>query len=379
MDFIDLGRQYDKLKHEIDTNIQKVLQHRQFIMGPEVQELECQLASTVGVKNVISCASGTDALQILFMSYDIGLGDAVFCPSVTFIASVEPAAMLGATPVFCDITEDTYNLSPFSLEEQISNVKREGKHKPKAVVAVDFLGNPADYNQIKEICKKNNLILVEDAAQAFGSQYQGKMCCSFGNAATTSFFPAKPLGCYGDGGAIFTDNDELAELCHSIRVHGKGSSKYDNIRIGLNSRLDTIQAAILLPKLKALKDYEMNQRQIVADRYNKSFHGYLQIPTVSSGNKSAYAQYAVLANSEKERDGILESLNRELIPNMIYYPYPQHKLIVNKDNPYLGISFENAEKYCNTTFSLPMHPYLKKGEQDLIIQTVIKAVRAIRK
>lgn len=378
MDFIDLGRQYEKLKIEIDQNIQNVLQHRQFIMGPEVYQLELELASFINTKHAITCANGTDALQLLFMAYDIGPGDAVFCPSVTFISSIEPAVMLGATPVFCDITDDTYNINAQSLEAQIINVLREGVHVPKAVVVVDFLGNPADYDEITSICKKYNIILIEDAAQAFGSEYHDKKCCSLGHAASTSFFPSKPLGGYGDGGAIFTNDDKVADLCRSIRVHGKGASKYDNVRVGLNSRLDTIQAAILLPKLRALKDFEVALRVNVADKYNEAFEEYLQIPKVFNNNLSVFAQYALLANSETERDNMRAYLDKENIPNMIYYPYPQHKLIVNKENPYTEISFLNAERYCKTTFSLPMHPYLKESEQEHIIKTVIKAVSEIR-
>ena len=255
MQFIDLKAQYQALKPQIDANMQQVLDSAQFIGGPVVKKLETQLAEFVGRKHCITCANGTDALQIAFMLYGVGHGDAVFCPDITFISSTEPAKMLGATSVFCDIEPDTYCLSPESLERQIQAVLQEGKLKPKAVVAVDILGNPCDYDRIVPICEKYGLVLIEDAAQSFGASYKGKRCGAFGQIATTSFFPAKPLGCYGDGGAVFLDDDAMADICRSICVHGKGpGGKYDNIRIGMNSRLDAVQAAVLLPKLDGVND-----------------------------------------------------------------------------------------------------------------------------
>ena len=287
MQFIDLKAQYADLKDEINANIQAVLDSAQFIGGPQVKELEKELADFVGRKHCITCANGTDALQIAYMVAGVGQGDAVFCPDMTFISSTEPAKMFGATSVFCDITKDTYTLCPESLEKQIKAVLAEGKLTPKAVVAVDILGNPCDYDTIAPICEKYGLILIEDAAQAFGASNKGRKCCSFGTIATTSFFPAKPLGCYGDGGAIFTDDDEMNALIRSICVHGKGpGGKYDNIRVGMNSRLDTVQAAILLPKLKALGDYEIDARQTVAGRYNAAFAEKLQTPFVADGSVS---------------------------------------------------------------------------------------------
>ena len=254
MQFIDLKAQYAALRGEINANIQAVLDSAQFIGGPQVKQLEQELADFVGRKRCITCANGTDALQIAYMVAGVGEGDAVFCPDMTFISSTEPAKMFGATSVFCDITKDTYTLCPESLEKQIKAVLAQGKLKPKAVVAVDILGNPCDYDTIAPICEKYGLTLIEDAAQAFGASNKGRKCCSFGYIATTSFFPAKPLGCYGDGGAIFTDDDAAADVIRSLCVHGKGpGGKYDNIRVGMNSRLDTIQAAVLLPKLKALR------------------------------------------------------------------------------------------------------------------------------
>ena len=375
MQFIDLKAQYRALKTEINENIQAVLDDGHFISGPQVKELEDKLAAFVGRKHCISCANGTDALQIAYMLYGIGEGDAMFCPDITFISSTEPSKMLGATSVFCDIQPDTYNLCPESLERQIKAVLAEGKLKPKAVVAVDILGNPCDFDAIIPICEKYGLILIEDAAQSFGASYKGKKCGAFGQIATTSFFPAKPLGCYGDGGAIFLDDDELAAICRSICVHGKGPrGKYDNIRIGMNSRLDTIQAAILLPKFKALESYEVDNRQVVAQRYNAAFAKDFTTPYVQEDCQSVYAQYAILAKDTETRDKVIAHLTEKTIPNMIYYPTPQHALPVFSDEPTYGESFANANDYCARTLSLPMHPYLEEAEQQQIIDAVLEAL-----
>ncbi len=374
MQFIDLKAQYAALKSAIDTAIQGVLDDAGFILGREVGEFEQMLCDYTGVGQAITCANGTDALQMVFMAYGIGRGDAIFCPDVTFIASVEPACMLGATPVFCDIRPDTYNLCERSLERQIQSVLKAGVHKPRAVIAVDFLGNPCDYDAIKAVCDKYNLLLIEDAAQSFGAEYKGQKCCSFGDIATTSFFPAKPLGCYGDGGAIFTSDAEMAELLKSIRVHGKGSSKYDNVRVGVNSRLDTIQAAILKVKLEALREYEVQNRQEIAARYNKALADKFVTPYVRQDCVSAYAQYALLAPDVATRDGIVAHLDSSGIPNMVYYPTPQHRLKVFEGNPYLAESFSTSEDYCGRTFSLPFHPYLTAEEQDSIIEAVLEVL-----
>ena len=375
MNFIDLKAQYEVLKTEIDANIHEVLNAGQFIGGPQVKELEKQLGEYVGRKHCITCANGTDALQIAYMVYGIGRGDAVFCPDITFISSTEPSKMYGATSVFCDIQPDTYNLCPESLERQIKAVLAEGRLKPKAVVAVDILGNPCDYDAIIPICEKYELVLIEDAAQSFGASYKGKRCCSFGQIATTSFFPAKPLGCYGDGGAIFVDDDELAAQIRSICVHGKGPrGKYDNVRVGVNSRLDTIQAAILLPKFKALEQYELANRQVVAKRYNDAFGNDFTTPFVQENCVSVYAQYAVLARDTETRDKIIAHLNEKKIPNMIYYPTPQHALPVFGNEPSYGERFEAANDYCARTFSLPMHPYLSVEEQDRVIEVVLEGI-----
>lgn len=375
MQFIDLKAQYAALKDEINENIQEVLNSAAFIGGGFVEELETQLAAFTGRRHCITCANGTDALQLAFMALGVGAGDAVFAPDMTFIASTEPAAMFGAVSVFCDITPDTYTLDPASLERQIQAVIADGKYTPKAVVAVDILGNPCDYDALSAVCEQYGLALIEDAAQSFGAAYHGKKACAFGALAITSFFPAKPLGCYGDGGAVFTDDGALSDLIRSLCVHGKGpGGKYDNVRIGMNSRLDNLQAAILLPKLKALADYEMDARQAVAGRYNAAFAGKFTTPFVAEGCLSAWAQYALLAKDTKQRDRIIAHLDRRGIPNMVYYPTPQHALPVFCSEPTYGESFQNANDYCARTFSLPMHPYLTQAEQEAVIKAVEEAI-----
>ena len=375
MQFIDLKAQYLTLQTEIDANIRAVLDAAQYIGGPQVKELEARLAAFTGRKHCITCANGTDALQIAFMILGVGEGDAVFCPDVTFISSTEPARMLGAVSVFCDTDSRTYTLSAESLERQIKAVLAEGKYRPKVVVAVDILGNPCDYDSVVPVCERYGLTLVEDAAQSFGALYHGRRAGSFGSISTTSFFPAKPLGCYGDGGAIFTDDDETAALCRSICVHGKGpGGKYDNVRIGMNSRLDALQAAILLPKLKALQNYELDARQTVAGRYSRAFAGRFTVPYVAEGCVSAWAQYVLLAENTPRRDTITTFLKERKIPNMVYYPTPQHALPVFRDQPQYGEAYRNANDYCARTFSLPMHPYLDEKTQQTVINAVLEAV-----
>lgn len=375
MEFIDLGAQYRTLKTEIDANIQAVLNSAQFIGGPFVKELEKKLAGSVGRRHCLTCANGTDALQAAYMALGIGPGDAVFCTDITMVASAEPAKMLGASIVFCDIDSRTYNLSSRSLERQIQAVLAEGRLTPKVVVAVDIFGNPCDYDAIVPICERYGLTLVEDAAQSFGASYHGQRCGSFGRIATTSFFPAKPLGCYGDGGAIFTDDDGLDKLCRSLCVHGKGpGGKYDNVRVGVNSRLDAIQAAVLLPKLRALEDYELDARQTAARRYDAAFAGKLVTPFVAEGCISAYAQYVLLADNSEQRDRIVAHLKQQGIPTMVYYPTPQHVLPVFRNEPQYGESFENAGNYCARTFSVPMNPYLGNEEQQMVIDAVLEAL-----
>ena len=375
MEFIDLKAQYQALKPEIDAAMQSVVESTHFIGGPPVAALEKELAAFAGRKHCITCGNGTDALQLAFMALGIGAGDAVFCPDITFIASVEPACMLGAVPVFCDIVPDTYNLCPESLERQIQAVLAEGRLTPKAVVAVDILGNPCDYDAVVPVCEAYGLTLIEDAAQSFGASYKGRRTGSFGRVATTSFFPVKPLGCYGDGGAVFTDDPELDRLIRSLCVHGKGpGGKYDNIRVGLNSRLDALQAAVLLPKLHALQVSEMDARQAVAARYNTAFAGKLTTPYVAEGSVSAYAQYALLAEDTALRNRIVSHLKEREIPYMIYYPTPQHALPVYRELPQYGEAFPHANDYCARTFSLPMYPYLEEAEQDQVIRAVLEVL-----
>lgn len=375
MQFIDLQAQYRALKPKIDANIQAVLDSGQFIGGPFVKELENRLAAYVGRKHCITCGNGTDALQASYMALGVGRGDAVFCPDCTFIASVEPARMLGATPVFCDISMGSYNLDPGSLERQIRAVLAEGKLTPKAVVAVDFLGNPCEYDAIRAVCEKYGLTLLEDAAQSMGASYKGKMCCAFGAISTTSFFPAKTLGCYGDGGAIFTDDDETAALLRSICVHGKGpGGKYDNIRVGVNSRLDNLQAAILLPKLEALADYEVRNREAIAGRYSAAFAGKFVLPPVEKESQHSWYQYTILAADRSRRDRLAAHLKEKGIPSNLYYPTPQHALPVFRGLDHYGETFPHAADYCARTISLPMHPYLEEADQQKIIDTVLEVL-----
>ncbi|MBS5335308.1 MAG: DegT/DnrJ/EryC1/StrS family aminotransferase, partial [Firmicutes bacterium] len=300
MQFRDLKQQYQVLKKDIDEAMIKVATECNFISGTQVAELEKELAEYVGVKHCITCANGTDALSIAMMAWGIGAGDAVFVPDFTFFSSGEIVSHCGATPVFVDVDSDTFNISPKSLEEAVEKVIADGELKPKAVVAVDLFGLPADFDKIKPITDKYNLLVLEDGAQGFGGEIRGKKACSFGDIATTSFFPAKPLGCYGDGGAVFTDDDELAALIQSIRVHGKGKMKYDNVRIGLNSRLDTIQAAILSVKLKAFKDYEVADINKVADKYTELLRGTVKTPVVPDGFYSSWAQYTIQLDSREQ-------------------------------------------------------------------------------
>jgi len=373
MEFIDLKAQYRALQPAIDAGIRKVLESTRFIGGGEVKELEERLASYVGRRHCVSCANGTEALQLAFMAYGIEAGDAVFCPDMTFISSVEPAVMLGAKPVFCDIDPATYNLDPVSLEKQIEAVEREGKYRPRFVVAVDFLGNPADFEAISSVCKAHGLILIEDAAQGTGASRNGRKCGSFGDIATTSFFPSKPLGCYGDGGAVFTDDDEIAGLLNSFKVHGKGpKGKYDNVRIGLNSRLDTIQAAVLLAKLDVLEQ-EIVTRQAVAKRYDEAFGGRIQIPAVMPGSVSAYAQYCVLADSPEQRQRVLDAMKKAEVPSLIYYPNVLHAL--DAFAPYEGDGvLPNAKHYADCNFGMPFSPYLTEADQQKVIDTVLGAL-----
>ena len=376
MEFNNLQRQYKILKKEIDEHIAAIMAEARFLGGREIKELEEKLADYVGMKYCVSCGSGTDALMLSFLVYGVGKGDAIFCPDMTYIASVDPGCIIGATPVFVDIDDETYNMDPEKLEEAIIKVKNEGKLNPKAVVAVDFLGNPAALDKIDEICKKHGVILIEDAAQSFGSAYKGKKCCAFGDISCTSFFPTKPLGCYGDGGAIFTNDEEIAKLLESYKAHGKGKEKYDNIRIGIGSRINTIQAAVLLHKFDLFEE-ELEVRKKIAEKYDRAFEGILEIQKLEEGAESAYAQYAVLAENNKERNYIVEKMKEKDIPAMIYYPKGMHKMKVFEE--FSEGDFSNSDRYADCNICIPFSPYLREDEQEQVIKTIKEAVAEIRK
>jgi len=372
MEFIDLGAQYRRLQKEIDENIKKVCLHGKYIMGPEISVLENELAAYVGAKHCVTCANGTDALQMALMVWNIGANDAVFVPSFTFMSTAEVVSLVGATPIFVDIDKDTFNMSADSLENAIKSVIEKGELNAKAVIPVDLFGQCANYDKILQIARKYNLFVLEDGAQGFGGSISGKMACSFGDMSTTSFFPAKPLGCYGDGGAIFCDNDEYYELLTSIRVHGKGKMKYDNVRVGLNSRLDTIQAAILLPKLKAFGEYELEMRNKWAKYYTDALKHKYKTPFVPENYVSSWAQYTLVLESEEQRNALQAKLKEKNIPSMVYYPKPLHRQTVYLPLGYAEDACPNATAASKTVLSLPMHPYLDEEQCNLVIDAILK-------
>ena len=376
MQFRDLQKQYEVLKGEIDAQIADVVSSAHFISGPQVKELETKLAEYVGVKHCITCANGTDALTLAFMAWGIGERDAVFVPDFTFFSSGECPAYEGATPVFVDVDPDTFNMNPVELEKAIERVKKDGKLTPKVVVAVDLFGQPADYDKIIPICEANDLFLLEDGAQGFGGSIGGKKACSFGDISTTSFFPAKPLGCYGDGGAVFTDNDEWAAYLRSICVHGKsGNDKYNNIRIGMNSRLDTIQAAVLLPKLQAFIDYELSDVNKVAELYNsKLANSGLDLPVVLEEFVSSWAQYTVKLNEGADRSKIQELMKAQGIPTMVYYAKPMHQQGAFNGTYSSIAECPVTERLCRTVLSLPIHPYMTEELVDEVVINLIKVI-----
>lgn len=378
MEFIDLKEQYKRLKKEINDNITKVLDDGNYIMGEEVKILEKELAEYVGCKYCATCANGTDALSIAAMALDIKAGDAVFVPTFTFYATAEIVSFAGATPIFIDVDERTFNIDTLKLEKAIKQVIEETDLTPKAIIPVDLFGQPAEYEKINEIAKKYNLYVIEDSAQGFGGDINGKRACSFGDIATTSFFPAKPLGCYGDGGAIFTDSEELYNKILSIRVHGKGSFKYDNIRVGMNSRLDTIQAAILLPKLKAFREYELENRNIFAKMYTEKLKDIVKTPILPDGYLSSWAQYTLILNNEEERNALQSKLKEEGIPSMVYYPKPLHQQIVYQDYNFNLEDLKVSEMLSKCVLSLPMHPYMSEEQVNDICEKVIKVLGEIR-
>jgi UDP-2-acetamido-2-deoxy-ribo-hexuluronate aminotransferase len=369
MDFIDLKAQQAILPALMER-IQRVLSHGQYIMGPEVKELEDKLAAYVGVKHAISCSSGTDALLMPLMAHGVGPGDAVFTTPFTFIATAEVIQLLRATPVFVDIDPRTFNLDPEALGEAVAGLaknRRTASLKPKGIITVDLFGQPADYDKINAIARRYGLFVLEDAAQSFGATYKGKRTGALAEVAATSFFPAKPLGGYGDGGAIFTDNDDLADAMRSIRVHGQGTHRYDHVRLGINGRLDTLQAAILLAKLEVFAG-EVVARQEVAGRYSSALKKVVQVPYVAPECTSVWAQYSVLSD---RREALQQQLKEQGIPTAVYYPLPLHLQGAFAHLQYHPGDFPISEGIAGQIFSLPMHPYLSEADQGKIINTLI--------
>ncbi len=363
--FVDLHAQQERIRPQIEKRIQQVLNHGKFILGPEIEELEVKLAEFAHVKHAITCSSGTDALLMPLMAYDIGPGDAVFTTPFTFIATAEVITLLGAMPVFVDINPQTFNIDPQKLDEAITKVKKNGTCMPRGIIPVDIFGLPASYDAIMAIAKKHGVFVLEDAAQSFGATYKGRKAGSFGHVAATSFFPAKPLGCYGDGGAVFTNDDSLAEKLKSIRVHGQGVDKYNNICVGLNARFDTIQAAILLEKL-AIFPKEMNARNRIAAKYTESINqlSFLEPQIIPEECTSAWAQYSVVSENRSE---IQKKLSESDVPTVIYYPKPLHLQTAFASLSYKEGDFPISESISRRIFSLPMHPYLSNSQIKKII------------
>jgi dTDP-4-amino-4,6-dideoxygalactose transaminase len=370
--FIDLKTQYRQIENRIKDNIETVLEHGAYVMGPEIGELETRLAEYTGVSRAVSCSSGTDALLMSLMALGVGPGDAVFTTPFTFIATAEVVALLGATPIFVDVDPVTFNLDADDLRRKIRHVKENRKElTPKGVIAVDIFGQPADYDAIEPLVHNSGLFLVVDAAQSFGATYKGRSVCSLGDLACTSFFPAKPLGCYGDGGMVFVNNEELHKLLVSIRVHGMGSHKYDNDRLGLTARLDSIQAAVLLAKFEIFPD-EIAKRQEVANRYAELLSRVdgLTPPSVPEGNVSVWAQYCVLARDSEQRAEVMAKLSEASIPTGIYYPKPLHLQKTFASLGYKEGDFPVSEDVASRIFALPMHPYLTAEDQETIVKVI---------
>ncbi|MEK9283993.1 DegT/DnrJ/EryC1/StrS family aminotransferase [Bradyrhizobium sp. ISRA442] len=366
--FIDIAAQRRRLGSAIDDAVGRVLNHCQFVNGPEVTELEAQLAAYCGAKHVVSCASGTDAILMVLMAKKVGPGDAVLCPSFTFIATASPAARTGATPIYVDVDEATFNMSPESLKRGIVTARKAGL-KPAAIIPVDLFGQPADHDAIAEIAKAEGLFVLDDAAQGFGASFKGRKLGTLAHATTTSFFPAKPLGCFGDGGAIFTDDDELAATLRSIRVHGQGVDKYDNVRLGLTGRLDTMQAAILIEKLKIFDD-EIAARNKVAERYARGLGNVVTVPRLAPGCTSIWAQYTIRLPKGTDRDGFAAALKAQGVPTAIYYGKSMHQQTAYKQYPVAEGGLPGCESLSQDVISLPMHAYLDEAAQERIIAAV---------
>src|SRR5579862_4863312 len=372
--FIDIAAQRRRLGPAVDEAVARVLKHCQFVNGPEVAALEAALAAYSGAKHVVTCASGTDALLMVLMAKGVGRGDAVLCPSFTFCATGEAVALAGAVPLFIDVDEATFNIDAHSLKRGIATAKRLGL-KPAAVIPVDLFGQSADHDAIAEVAAAEGLFVLDDAAQGFGASYKGRKLGSIGHATATSFFPAKPLGCFGDGGAIFTDDDELATALRSVRVHGQGTDKYDNVRLGLTARLDTMQAAILIEKLKIFED-EIAARNAVADRYGRGLGNLVTVPRLASGCTSVWAQYTIRLPEGTDRDGFAAALKAQGIPTAIYYPKSMHQQTAYRDFPVADGGLPVSERLSDDVISLPMHAYLDEATQDRVIAAVRDALSA---
>ena len=408
MEFRDLKKQYQVLREEMDRAVLDAMASGAYIMGPQVRELEQQLAEYVGVKHCLTCANGTDALTLALKAWGIGPGDAVFVPDFTFFSSAEVVPLEGATPIFVDVCEETFNIDAADLERAVKEVLAEGRLRPRVVVAVDLFGLPADYQAVRAVADRYGLLVLEDGAQGFGGTLQmadqvghddavipgltgnlnSRRACSFGDIATTSFFPAKPLGCYGDGGAVFTDNDEWAALINSYRVHGKGTFKYDNVRIGLNSRLDTVQAAVLQVKLKAFAEYELDDINAAAEKYTERLKDIVATPVIPAGFRSSWAQYTIKLQDAAQRDALQAALKAEAIPSMVYYPKPLHLQTAFAQTPdqvggdgrdvipgSTGNLCPVATSLCSRVLSLPLHPYITEEQIDTVCNAIRKFLR----
>jgi dTDP-4-amino-4,6-dideoxygalactose transaminase len=374
MEFIDLKSQYNKIADRLQERLSRLMRDASFIFGRETYELEALLAAHAGTRHCVSCSSGTDALLMPLMAWGVGEGDAVFVPAFTFFATAEAVSLAGATPVFVDLEPGTFNIDVEKLPMAIDAVRAGGRLRPMGVVAVDMFGHPARNVEIEQLARGAGLFFLEDAAQGFGGKVGSRAACSFGDAAATSFFPAKPLGCYGDGGAVFTDDDGLAEKLRSIRVHGQGSEKYENVRIGLNARLDNLQAAVLLEKMLIFQ-WEAAAKNEVAERYGERLRGIVGTPQVLDGYASAWAQYSLLARDKEERQAILESLRDNGVPSAVYYKTPLHKQPVYAGNDLFGMDFSVSEDICERVFSVPMHAYLSEADIDLVARAITSAVK----
>lgn len=373
IEFIDLKAQQSRIRESLERRIRAVLDHGAYILGPEVEELEKRLAAFSGAKHCISCANGTDALLLALMAHGVGPGDAVFVPTFTFVATAEVVSLLGATPVFVDSDPASFNIDPARMAEAVAHLKKTKPGlKPRAVIPVDLFGLPADYEPLTATAHAHGMFVLQDAAQSFGATYKGTRSGNLGDFSATSFFPAKPLGCYGDGGAVFTNDDRLAELTRSIRFHGKGADKYDNVRVGLNARLDTLQAAVLLAKMEIFED-ELRARDRVATRYSQGLQGRFVLPQRPADRTCAWAQYSVLCSSQKERTDVMRKLQAKGIPTNIYYPKPLHLQGVFKGLGHQAGDFPVAERISSQILSFPMHPYLTDADQDTIIEAALKA------